>query len=97
MTAYAPLIGRLIEMIINLLSKRKKIRELVLPLIQKAAIDGQLPDNKARRDWVVGVLIKDYELSESTARLLVEAGLKLWKRIEEKRLKKEAKDAKEND
>jgi len=96
MTAYAPLIGRLIEMIINLLSKRKKIRELVLPLIQKAAIDGQLPDNKARRDWVVGVLIKDYELSESTARLLVEAGLKLWKRIEEKRLKKEAKDAKEN-
>ena len=96
MTAYAPLIGRLIEMIINLLSKRKKIRELVLPLIQKAAIDGQLPDNKARRDWVVGVLIKDYELSESTARLLVEAGLKLWKKLEEKRLKKEAKEAKEN-
>jgi len=96
MTAYAPLIGRLIEMIINLLSKRKKIRELVLPLIQKAAIDGQLPDNKARRDWVVGVLIKDYELSESTARLLVEAGLKLWKKLEEKRLKREAKEAKEN-
>ena len=96
MTAYAPLIGRLIEMIINLLARRKKVRELVLPLIQKAAIDGQLPDNKARRDWVVGVLIKDYELSESTARLLVEAGLKLWKKLEEKRLKKEAKEAKEN-
>jgi len=96
MTAYAPLIGRLIEMIINLLARRKKVRELVLPLIQKAAIDGQLPDNKARRDWVIGILIKEYELSESTARLLVEAGLKLWKKLEEKRLKREAKEAKEN-
>jgi len=96
MTAYAPLIGRLMEMIVNLLARRKKVRELVLPLIQKAAIDGQLPDNKARRDWVTGILIKEFELSESTARLLVEAGLKLWKKLEEKRLKKEAKDAKEN-
>jgi len=94
MTAYAPLIGRLIEMIINLLARRKKVRELILPLIVEAEA---IADNKARRDFVVNALMTEYGESESTSRLLLEAGLKLRKKLEEKRLKKEAKDAKESD
>ena len=96
MTTYAPLIGRMIELIIGILARRKRVRELVLPLVIKAAADGALPDNKARRDWVISVLIDQYELSESSARMLVEVGLKLWRKMERKRLKKKAKDAKKD-
>lgn len=102
---YIPLIGRLIEMIVNLLVKRKTVRDLILPLIQQAAIDGSLPDNNARRAFVLNYLVTEKNLSESEARLLIEAGLKLYKRIaekdaqkaadaEEKRMKAEAKAAK---
>lgn len=87
---YIPLIGKLIEMIVNLLVKRKTVRDLILPLIQQAAIDGSLPDNAARRAFVLNYLTTEKGLSESEARLLIEAGLKLYKRITEREAKKKA-------
>jgi len=81
----------LIQAFSRLLEKRKKIRALVLPLIVKAAADGALPDNAARREFVVAYLMREHGMPESTARLLTEAGIAIWKKIEKKRLKKEAK------
>ena len=81
------LILALIEAIVNALSKRKKVREIVLPLIQAAAADAGLSTNDMRREKVVSLLMEKERMSESTARLLTEVGLKLWKRIEAKRKK----------
>lgn len=96
--SYVPLIELLIEHVIGWFTRRKKIRDLILPLIEEALKNGELPDNDTRREWVVAYLIREKGLSESSARLLVEAGIKLWKKITAKRIEKEqeqqAKDAK---
>ena len=82
----------LIESIVGLLSRRSKVKKLVLPLIEQAAVKG-LMDNGARREWVVAQLAA-HGLSDSSARLLTEAGVKLWKKLEAKRAKRAAKEAK---
>ena len=84
---YIPLIASLVEALVNIFIKRRKVRDLVLPLIEKAAADGTLPDNKARRDWVLSVMTNEYGLSESTARLLIEAGVALYKKLADKKAK----------
>jgi len=76
---------------IYILSRRSKVKKLVLPLIEQAAVKG-LMDNGARREWVVAQLAAQ-GLSDSSARLLTEAGVKLWKKLEAKRQKKAAKKA----
>ena len=78
----------LVEAVARLLSKRRKLRELVLPLVTEAALDGRLPDNAARREWVVQYLTKEHGMSESAARLLTEAGVSLWKKLQRKKHKK---------
>ena len=85
---FGPLFTALFGAIVRLLERRKKIRELILPLIVKAAADG-LPDNAARRDFVVNYT--EQGMSESTARLLTEAGVALHKKIQKKLAKKAAR------
>jgi len=85
---HVSLVLLLVEAVSRLLSKRRKLKELVLPLITEAVFDGRLPDNAARREWVVHYLIKEHGMSESAARLLTEAGVALWKKLQRKKHKK---------
>lgn len=82
---FGSLFVSLFEAIIKALAKRKKVRELVLPLIEAAAMNSSLPDNAARREWVVAYLMNEHAMSDSTARLLTEAGVALWKKLEAKK------------
>ena len=86
-------IASLIEAIVLMFVRRKKIRDIVLPLIEKAAADGTLPSNEARREYVVNYLMTQHSMTESTARLLVEGGIKLWKKMTDKKKEDEEKAA----
>lgn len=89
------LLPSLIDAIVGALKRRKKVRELVLPLIEQAAAlaeAGTANTNESRREFVVAALMKQ-GLSESDARLLTEAGVKLWKKIQAKLAKKAGKAA----
>lgn len=87
----ASLVISLVESIVNLLSKRHKLKSIVLPLLEKAELDGTLPDNAARRAWVLAYLMNEQGLSESTARMLLEAGVQLAKKLKAKAEEKAAK------
>jgi|SRR5678815_3563766 hypothetical protein len=88
---YASLLPILIEYITKWLEKHRALKNLVLPLLESAAHDVNLPDNTARREWVVNWLITEKQMKESDARLLVEAGLKLYKKIAKKKADAQAK------
>jgi len=90
----AVLVTSLIEAIAGLLSKRRKLRSIVLPLLEQAEADGTLPDNAARRAWVLAYLMNEQGMSESTARMLIEAGVQLAKKLKRKAEKKAARKAK---
>jgi hypothetical protein len=82
-----------VEAIVRAFARRKAIKNKVLPLIEEAAkiaSSDAAATNESRRDWVVAALMKE-GLPESTARLLTEAGVKLWKKLEAKKAKKAAK------
>ena len=79
----------LVEALVGVFKRSKKIRDVVLPLVERAAGMVDL-GNDGRREFVVAELIKQ-GLSESDARLLTEAGVKLWKKLEAKKAKKAAK------
>jgi len=86
----SPIVMPIVSLLIDLFRKRREIRNVVVPLI--ATADGRidLPNTKARREWVVGILV-GRGLAESDARLLTEAGVKVWKRIQKKAAKRAAK------
>jgi len=84
----------LIEAIVAAFQRHRTVKNEVIPLIEEAVnIPGLIPeDNAARRKYVIDNLMAR-GLSESTSRLLLEAGLKLWKKLEAKKAKKAAKKA----
>ncbi len=82
-------IEELVMGIVKLFTRRKKLKEEVLPIIEEA--DKKFPDAKERRAYVLNLLQADLGMSESSARLTLEAGLKYWKKIQEKLAKKAAK------
>ena len=83
----------LIESIVGLLSRRSKVKKLVLPLIEQAAANSSvLTTNEARRGSVISALM-GRGLSESSARLLTEAGVKLWKKLAARAARKAARAA----
>ena len=82
-----------IEALISVFWRARKIRNEVLPLVEEASkIAGSdtLTNNESRREYVVRSLISQ-GIPESSARLLTEAGVKLWKKIQAKAEKKAAK------
>lgn len=79
----------IVQAITAVFSRGKKIRDVVLPLVEQAAGMADL-GNDGRREFVVAELLKQ-GLSESDARLLTEAGVKLWKKLQAKLAKKAAK------
>lgn len=83
----------LIEGIVSLFAKRRSIKDIVLPLVAQAAADGALPDNAARRAWVLRVLMDQYGMPEAEARRFIETALAMYKRVEAKRARKEARKA----
>jgi len=88
-------IVNLIETIVGALSRRSKVKALVLPLIEKAnAITGsdEAATYESRRLLVVGALMET-GIGETDAYILTHAGLKLWKKIQAKAAKKAAKAA----
>ena len=88
----APLIA-LADWLARLFARRHAIKAQVLPLIEEAATKyPTLDSNAERREWVVQTLIRN-GLTESSARLMTEAGVALWKRIQAKKAKKAAKAA----
>lgn len=78
----------LVEKLVRFIARRRVLKREILPLIEQAAMNAALMDNVARREWVVAQLVAG-GLSESSARLLVEAGVKLWKKIQEKHAKEQ--------
>ena len=79
----------LVGLIVELVRKRKLIKDEVLPLVDEAQV--KLPgDSASRRAWVVSELIAR-GFSESDSRWLTESGVKMWKRIQAKRTRQAAK------
>lgn len=87
------LLGPLFNIIIKWMNKKKAIRDLLFPLFAKAAADGALPDNKARREWAAAVLMTEYGMSETDAFALVQNGFKSYQWVQRKIAKKAAKKA----
>jgi len=84
-----------IEAIIRAFARRRAVKNIVLPLVEAAAVKypALSVSYDERRDHVIEQL-RHHGLSESDARLLTEAGVKLWKKLEAKHAKKAAKEAK---
>ena len=86
----SPVVMPILSLLIDLFRKRREIRNVVVPLIAAADGRGDLVGTQARREWVVGILV-GRGLPESDARLLTEAGVKVWKRLKKKAAKRAAK------
>lgn len=80
----------LFEILTRWLSRKRKVKEFVLPLIQDADGNVALADNHARREWVLKQLMEK-GLSESESLALVLAGVKVWRKMQEKLAKKRSK------
>jgi len=86
----SPLVGPLLSIVLEVFKRRRFIRDEVVPLIGAAEA---FPDYAQRREWVVSQLRARAGLAESEARLLTETGVRLFKKLEAKRLKRLAKKA----
>lgn len=84
-----PAIMPVLNLLVNFLQERRILKTRVLPLVESVS---QLADPAERRMLVLQTLMTQ-GLDETTARLLVEKGVRLWKKREAKRLKKAAKMA----
>jgi hypothetical protein len=83
----SPLVMPVLSLLVDLFKRRRTIKGMVLPMVEAA---NGIPNHEERREAVVkALLVRGFE--ESEARLLVEAGVRLWKKYEKKRLKKAAK------
>ncbi len=92
----------ILSLLIDVFQKRRVIKEVALPLVLQASVANPIQSDAAgsvlvaghaaRREWVVNRLVTR-GLSESEARLATEAAVRLWKKMEAKRQKKELKRA----
>lgn len=77
-----------LQMFMDLFKKRRFIRDEVIPLVELAE-SGKL-DNAGRRAFVLQRLLNQ-GVSENDARLMLAAGLKVFRRLQAKQAKKLAR------
>ena len=93
----SPLVGPLLSIVLEVFKRRRFIRDEVVPLV--ASAEGLLQkgdarvNTAARREWVVSQLRARAGITESEARLLTETGVRLFKKLEAKRLTRLEKKA----
>lgn len=83
-----PLLMPALHLIVDLFKKRRLIRDEVLPLVELAE-SGKL-DNAGRRAFVLQRLLNQ-GVSENDARLMLAAGLKVFRKLQAKRARKLAR------
>lgn len=83
-----PLIGSVLLEIVDLFKNRRAVKEYVLPLVELAE-QGKL-DNTARRAFVLDRLMKE-GFTEAESRLMLERGLKVYRRIQKRAAKRLAR------
>lgn len=86
-----PLIMPALQLFADIFKKRRLLRDAVLPLVGSA--ETMSLGNAERRTFVVKILM-GRGVPEGDARLLTEAAVKMWRRLESKRAKKLARLAK---